>query len=142
MSAGPNATGSDLIAGPNDVLRESLVRKLAALREELGEPDASPLDQLLVSRVVTTWLQTTYADAHFAQLRQQQAPAAQLRVVERFLTGSNSRYLSAIRALAQLRKLMRPVPSPIQIATRLDSRTRSDPRRSIVTPEAGLAVVN
>ena len=43
-----------LVAGPNLVLKESLTRKLVALRAELAGPTPSPLVRLLVDRIVIT----------------------------------------------------------------------------------------
>src|ERR1700683_664465 len=123
----------DLIAGPNLVLRESLERKLQQLREELGEPSASPLDDLLVRRAVSCWLEVHYADVHLAQLHHQNANATQLRVVERFLTSSHHRYLSAIRQLAQVRKLLRPALSPLDLATTTIHETRPSSRQRRVS---------
>jgi hypothetical protein len=38
-------------------------------RSRPGGPDPSPLEKLLVGRVVAGWLQVHYADAPYAQLR-------------------------------------------------------------------------
>jgi hypothetical protein len=56
-----------LAAGHDLFLHESLIRKLRDLRGELAGPDPSPLEQLLVGRIVACWLQVHYADAVYAQ---------------------------------------------------------------------------
>ena len=58
-----------LIAGSNLLLQESTRRKAEQLRAELAGPAPSPLERLLVERVVACWLQTNYADAAYAQLK-------------------------------------------------------------------------
>src|SRR5438445_399880 len=59
----------DLACGTNLALRESVMRRLEQLRAELGRETASPLEPLLVDRVVSCWLQAHHADIYFAQLR-------------------------------------------------------------------------
>ena len=58
-----------LAAGPNLLLKESLGRKLAAMKGELAGPAPSLLDRLLAERVALCWLATTYSDAAYAQAR-------------------------------------------------------------------------
>ena len=55
------ATGEDIL------FREALTRKLALMRGELAGPDPTPLEHLLVSRVVACWLQVQDADVRYAQ---------------------------------------------------------------------------
>ena len=43
-------------AGPGLALREAIGRHAAGLRQELGEAAASPLEKLLIRRLVVTWL--------------------------------------------------------------------------------------
>jgi hypothetical protein len=131
----------DLVADNNLLLRTSLEQKLAALREELDDPDDQPVVKLLVRRVVTSWLQVSYGDAHLAQLRQAKAPETQLRVVERFLDRSHARYLSAIRQMANVRKLLRPALSPLDLATATVKETVPFPRLRR-TSENAEAVLN
>src|SRR5919199_277245 len=56
-----------LAAGENELLRESLQCKTDALRAELAGAGASPLEKLLIQRVVTCWLWCAYFDALYAQ---------------------------------------------------------------------------
>src|SRR4051812_47849489 len=50
-----------LVAGTNVLMHERLMRKLEALKEELLEAGASPLEELLVQRVAATWIQVQHA---------------------------------------------------------------------------------
>ena len=125
LAAWAERTWTDLIAGANLVLKESLGLKLADLRNDLGHTDASPLERLLIERVAACWLSINYGEVHLAQLRQRNAPAPQLNVVERFLDRAHNRHLSAVKQLAQVRKLLTPPRSPIEIASRLSERRPS-----------------
>jgi hypothetical protein len=104
-----------LIAGPNLLLRESVERKAEQLRAELAGPEPSPLEKLLVERVVACWLQVQYADASYAQL-QNPSPGQHTAALKR-QAGAQQRYLHAIKTLATVRKL-RPALSPVDLALR------------------------
>lgn len=105
-----------LVAGPNLLLHESLNRKLDDMRTELlGGADAPLLERLLVDQILATWLQVWHADALFAQ-GTGSATALQLNQRQ---TGAQHRFLKSVQALATLRKLLRVVPSPVQIASRM-----------------------
>lgn len=45
--------------------RESHTLKLEAMRSELARPDSTPLEKLLVERVLVCWLQVYHADIAF-----------------------------------------------------------------------------
>jgi hypothetical protein len=105
-------TGQDLMA------RESVRRKLDAMRAELGGPGPSPLEKLLVGRVVACWLQVHYADALYAQARGPQTTMVALQEMTRRQESSQRRYLAAIKQLALVRKLIRPAPSPLDVAAK------------------------
>ena len=108
--AGPGAEG---VAGPPGPRR---------CGTELAGPDPSPLESLLVERIVACWLQVGYADAAVAQAGDvsiKQADFARKRQ-----DSAHKRYLTAIGALAMVRKLI--------------GRSRAEPRRrSAGDPPAG-----
>jgi len=100
----------------NDLLaREMLPLQLAAMREELAGPDPSPLERLLVERVVVCWLQLQHADIVYAQ-HMKNLTLKQRDHYQRWQDRQHNRYLSAIRALAQVRKLLKPSVAQINIA--------------------------
>ena len=97
----------ELVSGPNLLLKESLRRKLAELKSELlSGRAASPLEGLLVERVGAGWLQTAYADAAAAQAREKPLDLAQLEQQQRRQERAQKGYLTAIRSLATVRKLL------------------------------------
>jgi hypothetical protein len=92
-----------LAAGENLLVQESIARKCAALSQELAGPTPSPLERLLVERIVLCWFQLHYAEALYTQIKDmslQQAAFHQSRISK-----AHARYLSAIRTLAQVRRL-------------------------------------
>jgi hypothetical protein len=102
-----------LAAGPNALLAESLLRKLKALKEELGGESPSPLDRLLVERVVMTWLQVNYFDGLAAQSAG--ASEARLKPIQQQQDAAHRRHLSAVKTLATVRKLIKPTPSTLDL---------------------------
>ena len=92
-------TGEDLVA------REILLRQLQALKEEVGGPTSTPLERLLVDRIALCWLQMQQADLLAARQVSQRAAW-----VEQRQDRAQARFLAAIKALAQVRKLLTPGP--------------------------------
>jgi hypothetical protein len=93
-----------LIAGSDLAWKESLGRQVESMRAELAGPDPSPLETLLVGRIVACSLQVGYADAAVAQAREvslKQADYARKRQ-----DSASKRYLAAIGALAMVRRLL------------------------------------
>jgi hypothetical protein len=92
-------------AGKDEILREALTRKLATLREELG--GATALERLLVERLVACWLNVYYIDALYAK-RMNDVTWAESEYFQRRQERAHRQYLSAIRTLAQVRRLLGP----------------------------------
>jgi hypothetical protein len=98
-----------LAAGPNLVLKESLTRKLAALRAELAGSTPTPLVRLLVDRVVITWVQVHHADAISAQAKERNLSLTQLDHLQKRQERAQRGHLAAIKALATVQRLLPPV---------------------------------
>jgi hypothetical protein len=109
-----------VIAGENTLFYESLGRKLDEFKAELTKDGNSPLERLLAQRISACWLQTQYADVTYAQTKNANLP--QFTALMRRQTSSQHRLLQAIKTMATVRKLVKPVLSPIQIATGLRNR--------------------
>jgi len=95
----------NVAAGTDEILREALTRKLAALREELG--GGTPLEHLLVERVVACWLNVYYSDALYAK-RLNDLTWAQSEYFQRRQERAHRQYLLSIRTLEQVRRLLVP----------------------------------
>jgi hypothetical protein len=107
LAAQAQAMLINVIAGPNEVVAEAVGREAAMLRRDLTEVDATPLERLLVARIVACWLHLHYAEARYAQnigkITMPQGEYHQ-RTVER----TERRYLAAVKALVQVRRLRTP----------------------------------
>ncbi len=99
------------ISGENALLKDALYRKLEVLRAELSGPSPSVLDRLLVERVVACWLQVYGADALYAQ-NLGKLTLKRSEFFQRRQDRAHRRYLSAIRTLAHVRRLLLP---PVQV---------------------------
>ena len=128
-----------LIAGPNLLLRESVERKAEQLRSELAGPGPSPLERLLVERVIACWLQVQYADAAYAQ-QTSPSPGQHTAALKR-QAGSHQRYLHSIKTLATVRKLLKPAPSTLELlgypAGKGGGDRKQRPRRELAAAMAG-----
>ncbi len=104
------AEHSLISAGFKGALREeAILRKLAAMRAELAGPWPSPLERLLVDRVVICWLQVHYADGIYVNaLEERRMSSNALEFYQRRQDRAHWRLLSAIRTLAQVRRLLVP----------------------------------
>lgn len=98
-----------LSRGEDPVIEASLRRQFAAMREEVAGEDPSPLERLLAERVVATYMQLQVLEGICA--RQIEKPPTNLAdLYQRHLDRAHRRHLSAIRTLAQVRKLLKPMP--------------------------------
>ncbi len=61
-----------------------------------------------MERIVACWLQVAYADHHAARFEQQGGRFVQGEYWQRQQDRAHRRYLSAIRTLAQVRRLLQP----------------------------------
>ena len=95
-----------LVARNNLVVQENVARKCAALTQELAGPAPSPVERLLVERVVLCWLHLHYAEALRLQLKE--VTFQQEEFHQRRMSKMQARYLAAIRTLAQVRRLGAP----------------------------------
>jgi len=97
--------------GDREILQKAVYRKLAKMHEELAGPAPTPLEQLLVERVLLCWLHVHYADAVYAQ-RMKDLGREWGEYFQRRQDRAHRRYLSSIRTLAQVRRLLTP---PVQV---------------------------
>jgi hypothetical protein len=94
-------------AGEHLVFREALTAKMELLRAELAGPNPTPIERLLVERVVACWLQVQDADVRYAQAKD--LSLKWYEYYQRRMNHSHKRYLSALKTLALVRKLAIPV---------------------------------
>ena len=107
----------------NEPFRQKTVRvTLGEMREELAGPNPSPLEKLGAERVASCWLQLHYAELIYNQ----NAPQMTISVDDyhqKRLDRLHKRYLSAMRSLAQVRKLLKPKVAQINIGEKQQINT-------------------
>jgi hypothetical protein len=100
-----------LASGTSLLARESISRRLDELQAELSGPSPSPLEKLLVERLVLCWAQGYLADLDAMQ----KAGTPQAAQAQRRADSAQARYLAAIKQLVLVRKLLKPVPSTLDL---------------------------
>lgn len=93
-------------AGRNFFFKEGVLSKMDQLRTELAGDNSNALERLLVDRILLCWLAL-----HLTELRRAGAKDVtwkQDQYWERHFDSCQKRYLSAIKALATIRKLALP----------------------------------
>ncbi len=85
--------------------KEILKRQLASMREEIAGENPSPLERLLAERIVATWLQVQLFEGLYAAGMYQSMSVKQRSYYQKRMDRAHRNHLSAIRTLAQIRKL-------------------------------------
>ena len=93
--------------GENLLAKEAISRTLQLMREELAGVDPTPLERLLTERVVATWLQLQFFDQLYSQ-NVGKLSIPQDEHYQKCIDRAHKRHLSAVRTLAQVRKLLKP----------------------------------
>jgi hypothetical protein len=91
-------------AGEQNLVRqETIARKCTALTQELAGLTPSPLERLLVERIVLCWLHLHSAEG--LRLQMKEVTCQQEAFHQQRISKAQARYLAAIRTLAQVRRL-------------------------------------
>ncbi len=98
------------LTAKSPVIQEALHSKLNALRLEIGGPDPSPLEDLLARRIAACWLHVHYLETIYAEnLENNGLSGRWSESMQRSIDRTQRRYLSAIRTLVQVRRLLAPM---------------------------------
>jgi hypothetical protein len=102
------------LLAPGDTNRAAFTRdhidaELARRREALRADGDSPLENLLINRILSAWLQTMHADATYAQMLQRESSIAQAEYHQKRVDRAEGQLLRAIQALVKVRRLNPPV---------------------------------
>jgi hypothetical protein len=93
----------------NLLARKALEEQLAELRNDLRSTGDSPLERILIDRVVACWLQASYADFQRGEhLKKGSYSFAQGRYDEDRQDRAHRRLLQAAKTLATVRRLLAP----------------------------------
>jgi len=90
--------------GDGLAVRETLPHTLEAFRAKLEGESPSPLEQLLVERIAATWLQLHYFETIYAQ-NMDKLTIPQSEFHQKRIDRAHRRHLSAVKTLAQIRKM-------------------------------------
>ena len=97
-----------VVAGTDFSLKESVRRKMDELKEQLAGAAPTPIEKLLVDRVVACWLQVYQADSMYANAILASANESLLRVLMRRQESSQRQFLASIKQLDLVRGLTKP----------------------------------
>jgi hypothetical protein len=107
-----------LSCGSNLFVKESIRCAANQLRQDLLVGTTSKIEQLLVDRIVLSWVSVHFEEYDLAM----RTPALlrtnhrALQAAQRSLDKAHARHQAAIRSLATVQRLMRPFASPIALA--------------------------
>jgi hypothetical protein len=115
------AAGGDLLAG------EAIRRRMDELEAELAGPSPSPLEKLLAQRCTLCWAQAHLADLD--AVRSGRVATPQGAHALRRQDSAQRRYLQALKALATVRRLLKPPLSPVELALQPVAEANPDPAK-------------
>ena len=101
-------------------VREAISANLNALRTELAGTNPTPVERLLVERVVACWLQVAYADARIAGVERGSIELGDY--LQRQQDRAHRRYLAALKMLAVVRRLALPIRVDLKVAGRVETQ--------------------
>jgi hypothetical protein len=110
--------------GGTPVEKKSVKLTLEQMREELAGPNPSPLEILGAERVASCWLQLHYGELIYEQ-NLGKLTLDQDNYYQRRLDRLHRRYLSSMRSLAQVRKLLKPKVAQINVGEKQQINTVS-----------------
>ncbi len=90
------------------ITRRGIELRLDDLREELAGPCPSPLERLLIERIVISWVEASRADLVAATSMKGEAPLKERQHYLKVQDRATRRFLHACKVLAQVRKLLGP----------------------------------
>jgi len=96
----------DMAAGKSLLARESIRRRMEALRAELSVPPPTPVEKLLIDRIVIGWVQCSLTDLDDLQKTRTGTP--QGFHAQRRLNGIQARFFAGLKQLVVVRKLLKP----------------------------------
>lgn len=92
------------MTGDDVFTQEAIPRNLKAMKKEVAGENPSPLERLLAERIAVCWLELQYFQAIYTQ-NLHNLSITQSDYHQRRIDKAHRRYLSSIKALAQIRKM-------------------------------------
>jgi hypothetical protein len=94
-------------SGENVFAQEAISRKIDAVQRELEGESPTPIERLLAERATLCWFMANWYESVFTNA--DGWPEHQAELQQRKIDRAHARFLSAVRTLAQVRKLAVPV---------------------------------
>ena len=98
---------TNALSGPDLMSREIIAREVEGLRSQFLGPYPTPLEKLLVDRICVCWLALQHTELHAARRFNERAVVLTPSEEHR-LDKVHHRFLTAVRELARVRKLLQP----------------------------------
>lgn len=98
-----------LLTGEDELARDAVNRNLEKMKRDILGANPSPLERLLAERICACWVQVQHAEWLFATKVKAGVSLQFGDYLQRLVDRANHRYMAAIRALAQIRRLTAPV---------------------------------
>ena len=95
------------LSGQDLLSKEIIDREVQGLRSQLLGPHPTPLEKLLVDRICICWLAVQHSELHSAKRFNERAVVL-TQSEEHRLDKVHHRFLTAVRELARVRKLLQP----------------------------------
>lgn len=102
--------------------KDALQRELEKKRAELSGENPTPIERLLIERVISCWLQVQHADLVVAQSKSVSHAAGDYN--QRRQDRSNRRFLAAVKTLATVRRLALPIRFDVNVAALVNTNLR------------------
>ena len=100
-------TWTNALSGHDLMSKEIIAREVEGLRSQLLGPHPTPLEKLLVDRICVCWLALQHTELHAARRFNERAVVLTASEEHR-LDKVHHRFLTAVRELARVRKLLQP----------------------------------
>lgn len=91
------------------VTRTAFQRKMKQMRQELGVETASPLEKLLIERIVLCWYHLYDVELSYTRQMRESISLEKATYYQKALDRAERRYQEAVKSLAVLRRLQVPV---------------------------------
>jgi hypothetical protein len=99
-----------LISGKSVLLREAMERSLKALRNNISPADPSPLEKLLVDRIVITWMRVQYIETNSVSLADLSLAEKKFALQQR--ESAQKLFDAAVKSLRTVQSKLGQLPGP------------------------------
>jgi len=93
----------------NGIMFEAFRRKMKQMREDLGVQTGTPLEKLLIERVVMCWYHLHQSEVNYVTRMKESASLNSATFQQKSLDRAEARYQAAVKSLAVVRRLQLPV---------------------------------